>query len=64
VAKLDHLAVAVADLAATRKWYTSLLGLQVEFVTDSVTGLKEEGDFILILSHDGGPPSTWALDFR
>jgi catechol 2,3-dioxygenase-like lactoylglutathione lyase family enzyme len=62
--KLDHLAITVEDLVATRDWFTSVLGLEVEFETGGVCGLKDEGDFTLILSHDGSPPSTCALFFQ
>jgi hypothetical protein len=61
VAKLDHLALTVEDLVATRDWYASVVGLDVEFDTGNVTGLKDEGDFTLILSQDGSPPSKCAL---
>jgi catechol 2,3-dioxygenase-like lactoylglutathione lyase family enzyme len=64
VAKLDHLALSEADLVATRDWYTSVLGLEVEFDTGNVTGLKDEGDFTLILSQDVRSPSKCALYFQ
>jgi catechol 2,3-dioxygenase-like lactoylglutathione lyase family enzyme len=64
VAKLDHLAITVGDLVATRDWYASVLGLEVEFDTGGVTGLKDEGDFTIILSEDGNSPSSCALYFQ
>jgi catechol 2,3-dioxygenase-like lactoylglutathione lyase family enzyme len=64
VAKLDHLAVTVGDLVATRDWYTTVLGLEVEFDTGKVSGLKDKGDFTLILSQDGESPSRCSLYFQ
>ncbi len=64
MAKLDHLALTVEDMVATRDWYTSVLGLDVEFDTGNATGLKDEGDFTLILSQDGSSPSKCALYFQ
>ena len=64
MARLDHLGLTVADLAATREWYTSVLGLEVEFEADSAAGLKDEGDFTLILIEDGQPLSRCNLYFQ
>jgi catechol 2,3-dioxygenase-like lactoylglutathione lyase family enzyme len=57
VAKHDHLALTVGDLIATRDWYSTVLGLEVEFDTGKVSGLTDEGGFTLILSQDSEPPS-------
>jgi predicted enzyme related to lactoylglutathione lyase len=64
VAKLNHLALTVRDLIATRDWYGSVLGLEVEFDTGTVAGLKDEADFTVILSQDGSVPSQCALYFQ
>jgi catechol 2,3-dioxygenase-like lactoylglutathione lyase family enzyme len=64
VARLDHLALSVGDLSAARSWYTSVLGLEVEFDTGSVAGLKDEGDFTLILAESNGPISRCSLYFQ
>jgi predicted enzyme related to lactoylglutathione lyase len=64
VPKLDHLALTVADLVITRDWYSSVLGLDMEFDAGTVTGLKDEDDFTLILTQDGGPPSKCSLYFQ
>lgn len=64
MAKLDHLAVSVSDLGATRDWYTSVLGLEVEFDAGTAVGLKDDGDFTLILSQDGGPATKCSLYFQ
>jgi catechol 2,3-dioxygenase-like lactoylglutathione lyase family enzyme len=64
VARLDHLAVTVADLEITRDWYTSVLGLEVEFDNGTTAGLKDEGEFTLILAEDNEPVSKCNLYFR
>jgi catechol 2,3-dioxygenase-like lactoylglutathione lyase family enzyme len=64
VARLDHLAVSVSDLAITRDWYTSVLGLEVEFDTGTAAGLKDEGNFTLILTESHEPVSLCNLFFR
>ena len=64
MARLDHLGLTVADLAVSRTWYTSVLGLEVEFETGSAVGLKDESDFTLILAHDGGRISDCNLFFQ
>jgi predicted enzyme related to lactoylglutathione lyase len=64
VVKLDHLALTIQDLSATRDWYGSVLGLEVEFDMGTVAGLKDEADFTVILSQDGGLPSQCALYFQ
>jgi catechol 2,3-dioxygenase-like lactoylglutathione lyase family enzyme len=57
VARLDHLALTVGNLAAVRDWYSSVLSLEVEFESGKVAGLKDEGDVTLSLTEDGGPAS-------
>jgi catechol 2,3-dioxygenase-like lactoylglutathione lyase family enzyme len=64
VARLDHLALTVSNLAAVRDWYSSVLGLEVEFDSGKVAGLKDEGDLTLILAEDGGPASKCNLYFQ
>jgi predicted enzyme related to lactoylglutathione lyase len=62
--RLDHLALNVSDLGLVRDWYASVLGLEIEFETDSGVGLKDEGDFTLILTRQDGPPSLCSLYFQ
>ena len=49
--KLDHLAIAVRDLAAARDWYVGKLGLQIDFeVPDRrTTALIDDSGFTLFL---------------
>jgi catechol 2,3-dioxygenase-like lactoylglutathione lyase family enzyme len=62
--KLDHLAMTAADLAVTRDWYASVLALEVEFDTGTAVGLKDDGDFTLILSGEGVRPTECNLFFQ
>lgn len=64
--KLDHLALDVGDLSRVRDWYRSVLGLVVEFESTDppVVGLKDDGDFTLILADHGREPTHCALFFR
>jgi catechol 2,3-dioxygenase-like lactoylglutathione lyase family enzyme len=62
--RLDHLALNVSDIGATRAWYTSVLGLEVEFDTSTAVGLKDAGDFTLILTSEDGPASRVSLYFQ
>jgi catechol 2,3-dioxygenase-like lactoylglutathione lyase family enzyme len=64
VAELDHLALIVGELATTREWYASVLGLEIEFDTGAVAGLKDDGDFSLIVAQETGPVSMCHLYFR
>jgi catechol 2,3-dioxygenase-like lactoylglutathione lyase family enzyme len=64
VAKLDHLALIVDNLATTRDWYTEVLGLAVEFDNGRAAGLKDEGDFTLILAQAEGAVSKGNLYFQ
>ena len=64
MAKLDHLAISVNELATTRDWYSTVLGLEVEFDTGNAAGLKDEADFTLILAQDGRPVSKCSLYFQ
>jgi predicted enzyme related to lactoylglutathione lyase len=41
-----------------------VLGLEVEFDTGTAAGLKDEGDFTLILAHSEGLPSRCSLYFQ
>jgi catechol 2,3-dioxygenase-like lactoylglutathione lyase family enzyme len=62
--RLDHLAVEVSDIKVVRDWYTSVLGLEVEFDTGTAVGLKDDSDFTLILAHSEGLPSRCSLYFQ
>ena len=64
MAQLDHLALNVSDVGLLKDWYTSVLGLEVEFATESAVGLKDDSDFTLILTETGGPLSLCNLYFR
>jgi catechol 2,3-dioxygenase-like lactoylglutathione lyase family enzyme len=56
MARLDHLALDVGDVERARDWYTSVLGLVVEFegTNPRAAGVKDEGDFTIILSEGNG----------
>jgi len=62
--RLDHLALGVSNLGLVRDWYTSVLGLEVEFDTDSGVGLKDDSEFTLILTPSHGQPSLCSLYFQ
>lgn len=62
--QLDHLALNVSNVGLLKDWYSSVLGLQVEFATERAVGLKDDGDFTLILTETGGPLSLCNLYFR
>jgi catechol 2,3-dioxygenase-like lactoylglutathione lyase family enzyme len=66
VVKLDHLAVFVSDVQAVREWYTSVLGLTVEFESSDpqAIGLKDTADFTLIFTKADGEPSRCNLFFQ
>jgi catechol 2,3-dioxygenase-like lactoylglutathione lyase family enzyme len=51
VIRLDHLAIPVTDVGRSRDWYTSNLGLKVEFeVAERKTvALQDDGDLTLFL---------------
>ena len=63
--KLDHLALRVGDVKRTRDWYTSVLGMFVEFegVDPPVAGLKDQADFTVILTEER-PPTDCSLYFQ
>jgi catechol 2,3-dioxygenase-like lactoylglutathione lyase family enzyme len=50
-AYLDHLTIAVSDLDRSRAWYTSVLGLRVEFEvpSHSAVALQDSGGFTVFL---------------
>jgi predicted enzyme related to lactoylglutathione lyase len=65
MAKLDHLAITVSDSRRVRDWYTTVLGMRVEFEagdTPSV-GLTDDGGMTLILS-PGTDVSRCSLYFQ
>jgi catechol 2,3-dioxygenase-like lactoylglutathione lyase family enzyme len=64
--KLDHLALKVADIGRAQAWYTSVLGLTVEFESTDppVVGVKDESDFTLILTESRDAVSDCSLFFQ
>jgi catechol 2,3-dioxygenase-like lactoylglutathione lyase family enzyme len=66
VVRLDHLALHVRSVEQCRHWYTSVLGLVVEFeqTAPPVVGLKDDADFTLILSHGDRDPTDCSLFFQ
>ena len=66
MAKLDHLALNVGNVERARDWYTSVLGMVVEFegTKPRVAGVKDEADFTIILSKGEGPVSNCQLFFQ
>jgi catechol 2,3-dioxygenase-like lactoylglutathione lyase family enzyme len=64
--KLDHLALNVRSAEQCRHWYTSVLGLVVEFERTGppVVGLKDDADFTLILSEGDRNPTECSLFFQ
>jgi catechol 2,3-dioxygenase-like lactoylglutathione lyase family enzyme len=65
---LDHLTISVRNLGESRDWYTSVLGLEVEFEVPQhrACALKDSGGFTLFIQEDpaglGNPSSV--LTFR
>jgi len=66
--KFDHLALPVRDLARSREWYLSTLGLKVEFeVPDRRTVALQDGEgFAIFLQETGAAvsPGGAALWFQ
>jgi catechol 2,3-dioxygenase-like lactoylglutathione lyase family enzyme len=66
--KFDHLTIPVADLARSRAWYVSTLGLKVEFeVPDRKTvAVQDSEDFTIFLQEAPSTvqPNGCALYFR
>jgi predicted enzyme related to lactoylglutathione lyase len=61
---LNLLSCAARPASPSRRspWpYRSVLGLEIEFDTDSGAGMKDDGDFPLILTRNDGPPSLCNL---
>lgn len=56
--KFDHLALPVADLAASRAWYVDTLGMTVEFkIPDRrAVAVRDEFDFTIFLGEAAAPP--------
>jgi catechol 2,3-dioxygenase-like lactoylglutathione lyase family enzyme len=52
--KLDHMRLPVTDPKASRDWYVTNFGLEVEFENPSVIALKDDVDFTIFLY----PPET------
>jgi catechol 2,3-dioxygenase-like lactoylglutathione lyase family enzyme len=51
VIRLDHLAIPVSDVGRSREWYTSNLGVKVEFEVPErkTVALQDDGDLTLFL---------------
>jgi catechol 2,3-dioxygenase-like lactoylglutathione lyase family enzyme len=64
MARLDHVALGVSDLATLRDWYTSVLGLRVEFDAPGAVGLTDDRDVTPTLADQPGPPSRCNLYFQ
>lgn len=66
--KLDHLALPVADHAVSRDWYTTTLGLKVEFEMPErrATALQDSEGFAIFLQQVAAPvvPNGAALWFQ
>ena len=65
---LDHLTISVKNLGRSRAWYTSVLGLRVEFEVPahSAVALQDSGGFTVFLAEQplfSGSPSC-VLTFR
>ncbi|MBO0728478.1 MAG: hypothetical protein J2P57_04415 [Acidimicrobiaceae bacterium] len=54
----------MSNLGLVRDWYHSVLALEIEFDTDTGVGLKDDGDFTLILALADGPVSRCSLYFQ
>jgi len=56
--KFDHLALPVADLAASRAWYVDVLGMSVEFEMQDrgAVAVRDEFDFTIFLGQAARPP--------
>jgi catechol 2,3-dioxygenase-like lactoylglutathione lyase family enzyme len=64
--RLDHVSVDVGSLALTRDWYTSVIGLVVEFETTDppVVGLTDDAGITLILAEHDGDVTNCRLFFQ
>ncbi len=66
--KLDHLALPVADYAASRDWYVKTLGLKVEFEMPDrqAVALQDSDGFAIFLQQNSDPvtPAGTALWFQ
>jgi catechol 2,3-dioxygenase-like lactoylglutathione lyase family enzyme len=66
--KFDHLSIPVSDLARSRAWYVSTLGLKVEFeIPDRKTTALQDGEgFAIFLQEAAAPiaPQGCALWFQ
>ena len=66
--KFDHLAMPVSDVARSRDWYVSQLGLAVEFEVAErhLVALQDSEGFAIFLQEAAAPvqPGGWALWFQ
>jgi catechol 2,3-dioxygenase-like lactoylglutathione lyase family enzyme len=66
--KFDHLRIPVSDLARSREWYISTLGLKVEFEVSArhSVALNDSEGFAFFLQQVGAPvnPNGCALWFQ
>jgi predicted enzyme related to lactoylglutathione lyase len=67
MARLDHLAIPVADVAVSKAWYVEVLGLTVEMEADDppFCGLVDERDTTVFLTEaaDAAPLDGMAIWF-
>ena len=56
--KLDHLAIFVTDVVRSREWYTTIIGLKVEFEVPALktVALQDDSDFTLLIGERPGQP--------
>ena len=67
VIRLSHTCLNVADLAASRKFYTEILGLQVTDETDShiyLRAMEERGHHCIILQQSDQPGTVEVMGFK
>ena len=58
MARLDHLAIPVSNLVASREWYAAVFGLEFEFENEMMVSLKDDSDLSLFLGKASSPPQT------
>lgn len=63
--RFDHLAIPVADYAASKQWYVETLGLEIEFdmAANRMVAVRDEHDFTLFLYQGEVPANPSAFLF-